>query len=93
MKLPTGLRIKGVNQNSHCLQQLKNIYVHKQEGRVRNQYLVQGLLNIGCKQSYIYECVFYRSDVIFSLYVDYGRFLRPSLASVEMSYLYGPKWG
>ena len=59
MRLATGLRIE-VN------------YDQKQEGRVCNQYLFQGLLNIGFQLSDIDKCVIYQGDVIISFYVDYG---------------------
>ena len=71
MKLLTSLRIKVVNQNNHCLQLMKNIYVQKQAGRVWNQYLVQGLFNIGFNQSDIDKCVFTELTSFFFC-VDYG---------------------
>ena len=62
MKLPTILRIKGVNQKTRYLQLLKNSYRKKQAGRVRKQYLVQGVLNICFKQSDIDKCAFYQDS-------------------------------
>ena len=64
MKLTMSLRIKGLNQKTHFLKLLKNIYVQKQGGRLWNQYIVQRILDISFKQSYIDKCVFYRGDTI-----------------------------
>ncbi len=57
------------------LKLLKNIYGQKQAGRVWNEYLVDKLRSIGFKPSLIDNCVFYRDDVIFMVYVDDGIFL------------------
>ena len=57
MKLPAGIKIEGVSSRTHCLQLLRNLYGQKQAGRVWNRFLVEGLMNIGFKQSKINECV------------------------------------
>ena len=72
MKLTTVLIIKGVQQKILFLQLKKNIYGHKRAGRVWNQHSVQGILNIGFKQSDIDKYVFYQGDVIFFFDVDGG---------------------
>jgi hypothetical protein len=56
---------------------LSNLYGQKQAGRVWNSFLVEKLLSLGFQQSLIDECVFYRDDVIFIVYVDDGIFLGP----------------
>ncbi|KAL7475458.1 hypothetical protein ACHAW6_001370 [Cyclotella cf. meneghiniana] len=54
------------------------IYGQKQTRRVWNQFLVQKLESIGFKQSKINECMLYREDIIFIVYVDDGIFLGKS---------------
>ena len=61
------------------------IYGQKQAGIVWNQYLVQGLLNIGVKQSDNDKCVIFQGDVILFFYVDNGYFLIPRSKSAERS--------
>lgn len=84
MKLPRGLHYTdGVSPATHCVKILKNIYGQKQAGRIWNKYLTKGLLNIGFRQSRVDECVFYREDVIFAVFVDDGIFYSPNEASIQ----------
>jgi hypothetical protein len=78
MELPTGIHTKHGNSKDHVLKLLANIYGQKQAGRVWNSYLVTKLREINFKQSLIDNCVFYRDNVIFIVYVDDGIFLGPS---------------
>eukprot|EP00956_Cyclotella_meneghiniana_P030555 scaffold77192_cov37-Cyclotella_meneghiniana.AAC.9 len=75
MELPQGVETKYGNSKDHVLKLLSNLYGQKQAGRVWNQFMVEKLLSVGFKQSLIDECVFYRDDVIFIVYVDDGIFL------------------
>jgi hypothetical protein len=75
MELPDGFLLKEGNRKDHVLKLLANLYGQKQAGRVWNSYLVNKLLKIDFKQSQIEDCVFYRGDVIFIVYVDDGNFL------------------
>ncbi len=75
MKLPTGIRTKHRNSKDHVLKVLANIYGQKQAGRVWNSYLVTKLREINFKQSPIDNCIFYRDDIIFIVYVNNGIFL------------------
>jgi hypothetical protein len=77
MELPTGILTKHRNSKDHILKLLANIYGKKQAGCVWNSYLVTKLREINFKQSLIDDCVFYRDDVIFIVYVDNGIFLGP----------------
>jgi len=52
-----------------------NIYGQKQAGRVWNEYLVDKLRSINFQQSLIDDCVFYRGDIMFMVYVDDGIFI------------------
>ena len=75
MELPQGIRTSEGESKDHVLKLLKNIYGQKQAGRVWNEYLVDKLNSIGFKPSLIDDCVFYRDDIIFMVYVDDGIFL------------------
>jgi hypothetical protein len=77
MELATGIHTKHGNSKDHILKLLANIYGQKQASRVWNSYLVTKLQEINFKQSLIDGCVFYRDDVIFIVYVNYGIFLGP----------------
>ncbi len=78
MELPTGIHTKHRNSRDHVLKLLANIYGQKQAGRVWNSYLVTKLREINFKQSLIDDCIFYRDNVIFIVYIDDGIFLGPS---------------
>jgi hypothetical protein len=78
MELPTGIHTKHVNSKDHILMLLANIYRKKQAGHVWNSYLVTKLREINFKQSLIDDCVFYRDNVIFIVYVNDGISLGPS---------------
>jgi hypothetical protein len=75
MELPTGIHTKHGNSKDHVLKLLANIYGQEQAGHVCNSYLVTKLQEINLKQSLIDDCVFYRDDVFFIVYVDDGIFL------------------
>ena len=77
MELPKGIETKYGNGKTHILKLLKNLCGQKQAGRVWNQHLVKGLTNIGFCQSQVDECVFFRDNVIFIVYIDDGIFASP----------------
>jgi hypothetical protein len=77
MDSPQGIETRHGNSKDHVLKLLSNIYGQKQAGCVWNGYLVEKLRDIGFEQSLIDECVFYRDDVIFIVYVDDGIFVGP----------------
>ena len=83
MKLPRGIELPGVSNDTHCLRLKKNIYGQKQAGRVWVKHLQAGLRNIGFTPSKVDECVWYRDDVIFTFYVDDGIAWSPNEASVD----------
>ncbi len=78
MELPTQIHTKHMNSKDHVLKLLANIYGQKQAGHVWNSYLVTKLWEINFKQSLIDDCVFYRDNVIFLVYLNNGIFLGPS---------------
>jgi hypothetical protein len=75
MELPQGIKTATGNSKDHVLKLLKNIYGQKQAGRVWNSHLIEKLTSIGFHPSLIDDCVFYRGDVIFMVYVDDGIFV------------------
>jgi hypothetical protein len=70
MELPQGIKTATGNSKDHVLKLLKIMYGQKQAGRVWNLYLVEKLASIGFHPSLIDDCVFYRGNVIFMVYVD-----------------------
>ena len=78
MGLPLGIEVAHGNSKDYVLKLLKNLYGQKQAGRVWNEHLVEKLRSIGFSQSFVDECVFYREDVIFIVYVDDGIFIGKS---------------
>ena len=75
MEIPQGIKTAKGKSKDTALKLLKNIYGQKQAGRVWNSYLVQKLESIGFHPSQIDDCVFFRDDVIFMVYVDDGIFI------------------
>jgi hypothetical protein len=75
MELPQGIKTATGNSKDHVLKLLKNIYVQKQAGRVWNSFLVDKLTSLGYTSLLIDDCVFFRHDSIFMVYVDDGIFL------------------
>jgi hypothetical protein len=73
MHLPRGLTFPGIHRSTHCLKLKKNLYGSRQAGRVWNQHLVNGLVNVmKFKQSVVDECVFYQGTTVLLIYVDDG---------------------
>lgn len=70
-----GIETATGNSKDLVLKLLKNIYRQKQAGRVWNSHLVEKLASIGFPPSLIDDCVFFRDDVIFMVYVDDGIFI------------------
>lgn len=83
MDLPKGIETKHGNGRTHVLKLLKNLYGAKDAGRNWNQHLTKGLVNLGFVQSAIDECVFYRGNLIFIVYVDDGIFFSPDDSAIN----------
>jgi len=78
MELPKGIETHHGSSKDHALMLLSNLYGQKQAGHVWNSYLVEKLRSIEFQPSLIDECVFFRDDVIFIVYIDDGIFLGPN---------------
>jgi hypothetical protein len=87
MNMPKGIQIDNGNRNTHVLKLLKNLYGQKQAGRVWNNHLTSGLVNVGFVQSKVDEFVFYRDGVIFMVYVEYGIFFCKSMDKIDQAIL------
>ena len=70
LHLPQGYRRKRMMQKSHILKLKCNVYGQKQAGRVWNQYMDQGMQEIGFTPSKFDPCLYYRGSVIFLVYID-----------------------
>jgi hypothetical protein len=77
MELTQGIQVAEGDSRDYVLKLLKNIYGQKQAGCVWNEFLVDKLSSLGYKSSLIGDCVFYKDDIIFMVYVDDGIFLGP----------------
>ena len=75
MELPQGIQTKHGNSKDHVLKLPQNFYGQKQAGWVWNHHLTAKLLEVGFTQSLIDNCVFYRGDTTFIVYVDDGIFM------------------
>ena len=75
MELPQGIKTATGNSKDHVLKLLKNLYGQKQAGRVWNSFLVDKLTSLGYTSSLIDDCVFFRDNINFMVYVDDGIFL------------------
>jgi hypothetical protein len=83
IEIPMGIDLDGADKKDYALKLRKNLYGQRQAGRVWNQFLVQGLLDIGFKQSTVDECVFYHGQSVLLLYVDDSILLGPSRAKLQ----------
>ncbi len=83
MEVPQGIDTATGNSKDMVLKLLKNIYGQKQAGRVWNSYLVEKLASIDFRPSLIDDCVFFRDDVIFMVYVDDGIFIGSDDAQLQ----------
>ena len=74
LQLPDGIETESGNIRTHVLKLLQNVYVQKQTGKVWADFLSESLFNIGFEGSHIDECVSYRGNLAFLVYIDYGIF-------------------
>ena len=70
MRLPKGYQRNGISRKMHALKLLCNVYGQKQTGRVWNQYMDQGMREIGFKPSSYDPCLYYRGPIVFLVYID-----------------------
>jgi Reverse transcriptase (RNA-dependent DNA polymerase) len=82
-RIPKGFTIRGGNRFTHVLKILKNLYGQKQAGRVWNQHLHKSLLKFGWVQSDVDDCLYYKRDVMFLVYVDDAIFISPNNSHIK----------
>ncbi len=63
------------SKKTQCLKLLNNIYGQKDAGHTWHLQLRQGMLDFDFVQSKVSNCIFYRGDVVFMMYVDDAIFL------------------
>jgi Reverse transcriptase (RNA-dependent DNA polymerase) len=85
MEIPRGFQSEG-SRKKNCLLLKKNVYGQRQAGRVWNQYLHDGLVARGFKQSKIDMCLYYRGRVALLFFVDDGIFLGPRQSDIDEAY-------
>jgi hypothetical protein len=85
MELPKGIQLSSGNIKTHVLRLIKNLYGHKQAGGVWNQHLAKGLKNAGFVTSRVDDCVFYKGNTIFIVYVDDGILFGSDLKEIEQA--------
>ena len=74
MEIPVGITIDPAigSNKTHVLKLLKNLYGQKQASRQFYLFTCEKLQEIGFQKSKIDECVFFKEDMIYVLYVDDG---------------------
>jgi Reverse transcriptase (RNA-dependent DNA polymerase)/GAG-pre-integrase domain len=82
MYIPSQFKYEG-SRKDHCLLLKKNLYGQKQAGRVWNQYLHDGLMARGFRQSAVDMCLYYRKDVALLIYTDDGILIGPKPSDLD----------
>jgi Reverse transcriptase (RNA-dependent DNA polymerase) len=80
--IPQGFEFEG-SRKTHCLKLIKNLYGSKAAGRIWQQHLFKGLLDMGFTQSQTDECVFYKGKSMFMVYTDDGIFCGPDIKEIN----------
>jgi Reverse transcriptase (RNA-dependent DNA polymerase) len=83
MHIPKGFEVPGCDRKSHVLMLINKLYGQKQAGRVWDLHLHERLIKLGCCQSKADDCVYFKDDVIFCVYVDDGLFVSPNPESIQ----------
>ena len=83
MKLPPETVLTEGNAETHVLLLHKKIYGQKQAGRIWNDHLHKGLIDIGFTQFKVDECVYTKEDIIFMVYVDNSIIIAEKNSSID----------
>ena len=83
MKIPRDFTIEGKDRRTHVLKLIKNLYGQKQAGRIWNQHLHNSLLELGWTQSIADDCLYYKGNVLFVVYVDDGILISPNQEAIN----------
>jgi Reverse transcriptase (RNA-dependent DNA polymerase) len=69
MAIPKGF-VVGTDTDMYALKLLRNIYGQKQAGRVWNEYLISGLVELGFQQSKYDMCLLWKGQCVLVIYTD-----------------------
>lgn len=83
IEIPKGYEIEGAKKGEFVLKIKQNVYGQRQAGRVWNLFLVEKLMSIGFERSKVDDCIFYRGNVIYALYVDDSIITGPSKDEID----------
>ena len=83
LQLPDGIDTESGNSRTYVIKLLKKLYGHKQAGKVWDDFLYDNLFKIGFKRRNINECMFYRGNLVFPLYIDDGIFVSLDGTSID----------
>ena len=78
MRVPRGCVIPRASQGRSVLKLRKNLYGLKDAGRTWHEYLRDGLLRRGFKQSQVDPCLFTKGNVLIVMYVDNAVVILPN---------------
>ena len=70
MRLPQGYQRNGMTRKTHALKLICNVYGQKQAGRIWSKYMDKGMREICFTPSKFDPCLYYRSPVLFLVYID-----------------------
>ena len=84
MEIPKGIAVEGGSQKTHVLNLLKNLYGLKQAARQFYLHLRSGLPKLGLTMSNVDECLFFRNDILFIVYVDDGIIYSRKRESIDL---------
>jgi Reverse transcriptase (RNA-dependent DNA polymerase)/GAG-pre-integrase domain len=82
MALPKGFLVEGSREH-HVLKLVRNIYGQKQAGRVWNEFLINGLKELGFAQSSYDMCLLWRGSCLLVIYTDDTIVTGPDLQSFK----------
>jgi Reverse transcriptase (RNA-dependent DNA polymerase) len=83
LEIPQGFEFEG-SRKMHCLKLIKNLYKSKAAGRVWQQHLFKGLMELGYVQSMTYKCMFYQGTTTFMVYTDNENFCGKDKAEIDV---------
>ena len=88
VEIPQGIKTKDRIITTHVLKIFKNLYEYSRGCMLWNQHLTKALEEIGFRQSSVDNCLLYRREVIFVVYVYEGIFSYPSDTSINQAIAY-----
>ena len=84
MEIPKGIAVEGGSQKTYVLKLLKNLYDLKLAARQIYLHLRSSLTKLGFTMSKVDECLFFRNDILFIVYVDNGILYSRKRESIDL---------